>query len=123
MDKDELVHARKLLKRTQLRLADLLGVSVKTIHSYEQGLRTIPSYIERQIFFLLSNQRSRKHSLMPCWEIKQCGQKESCPAWEFQSGHLCWFLCGTKCGCSINATQDNKLQSCRNCKIFRSLLE
>jgi hypothetical protein len=123
MNKDEFVPARRKLGRTQKQLAELLGVSIKTIHSYEQGRRAIPSHIERQIFFLLSNQRSRKQNLIPCWEKKQCGYKESCPAWEFQSGHLCWFLCGTKCECTVDTKRHDKLQSCRNCKIFTSLLE
>ncbi len=123
MNKDEFVPARKKLNKTQQKLAELLGVSVKTIHSYEQGRRAIPSHIERQIFFLLSNQRSRKQNLIPCWEKKQCTNKEKCPAWEFQSGHLCWFLCGTKCDCTAEATRQDKLQNCRTCRIFTSLLE
>ena len=123
MNKDEFVPARKKLGRTQKTLADLLGVSIKTIHSYEQGRRVIPSHIERQIFFLLSNQRRRKHNLIPCWEIKGCADKETCPAWEFQSGHLCWFLGGTKCGCTSEANHQDKLQQCRNCNIFKSILE
>ena len=42
MNKDEFVPARKKLNKTQQKLAELLGVSVKTIHSYEQGRRAIP---------------------------------------------------------------------------------
>ena len=91
MNKDEFVPARKKLGRTQKHLADLLGVSIKTIHSYEQGRREIPSHIERQIFFLLSNQRSRKQNLIPCWEKKQCGYKETCPAGSFRVGICAGF--------------------------------
>ena len=123
MNKDEFVPARKKLKKTQQQLANLLGVSVKTIHSYEQGRRAIPAHIERQMFFLLSNQRSRKQNLIPCWEKKQCTDKEKCPAWEFQSGHLCWFLCGTKSEETTGASRQDKLQNCRSCRIFTSLLE
>ncbi|MFV0439169.1 MAG: helix-turn-helix domain-containing protein [Desulfopila sp.] len=123
MDKLEFRKSRKNLGKTQKQLAELLGMSLKTIHSYEQGWRTIPSHIERQLYFLLIQQRGRNNILTPCWEKKSCSQKEECPAWEFQSGHLCWFLCGTLCECTHDSTSRNKLDVCRNCEIFTSLLD
>ncbi len=123
MIKEEFSIARKKLGKTQKQLAELLGMSLKTIHSYEQGWRTIPAHIERQIFFLLINQRGRKNSMTPCWEKKKCDVKETCPAWEFQSGHLCWFLCGTKCDCTHDISQKEKIEICKQCDIFQALLE
>lgn len=123
MTKEEFSLARKKLSKTQKQLAELLGMSLKTIHSYEQGWRTIPTHIERHIYFLLINQRGRKDSLTPCWEKKLCTVKDQCPAWEFQSGHLCWFLCGTKCDCTQDACQREKLEICKACDIFTSLLK
>lgn len=123
MEKKEFAQARKNLGKTQKVLAQLLGVSLKTIHSYEQGWRTIPSHIERQLFFLLANQRGRKKPITPCWEVKQCDRKETCPAWEFQSGHLCWFLCGTLCNCGEYTTCKEKIKICRSCEILKSLLK
>ena len=122
LTKEEFSLSRKKLGKTQKKLAELLGMSLKTIHSYEQGWRTIPTHIERQIYFLLINQRGRQNSLSPCWEKKLCAVKEQCPAWEFQSGHLCWFLCGTLCDCTPDSTQKEKLEICKNCDIFTSLL-
>jgi len=121
--KEEFSIARKKLGKTQKQLAELLGMSLKTIHSYEQGWRTIPAHIERQIFFLLINQRGRKNSLTPCWEKKKCDVKETCPAWEFQSGHLCWFICGTKCDCTHDISQKEKIEICKQCDIFQALLQ
>lgn len=123
MEKNEFSTARKRLGKTQKQLAELLGMSLKTVHSYEQGWRTIPSHIERQIYFLLINQRTRNKQLTPCWEIKACEDKEQCPAWEFQSGHLCWFLCGTLCDCTNSASNRKKLSICKTCAIFTQLLE
>lgn len=123
LNKEEFAQARKKLGKTQKVLAKLLGVSLKTVHSYEQGWRSIPSHIERMIFYLLANQRGKGKTLISCWEEKQCGMKENCPAWEFQSGHLCWFLCGTLCDCGDYETCADKIKICRSCKIFRSLLE
>jgi DNA-binding CsgD family transcriptional regulator len=123
LTKEEFSLSRKKLGKTQKQLAELLGMSLKTIHSYEQGWRTIPGHIERQIFFLLINQRGRSDSLIPCWEKKQCEIKEQCPAWEFQSGHLCWFLNGTLCDCTQTLTQKEKLEICKDCRIFTDLLK
>ena len=123
MTKEEFSLSRKKLGKTQKNLAELLGMSLKTIHSYEQGWRTIPTHIERQIYFLLINQRGRKDSLIPCWEQKLCAAKEQCPAWEFQSGHLCWFLCGTLCECTQESTHKDKLKICKSCDIFTELLK
>jgi hypothetical protein len=123
LEKEEFSLARKKLGKTQKQLAELLGMSLKTIHSYEQGWRTIPSHIERQIFFLLINQRGRNTSLTPCWEKKQCLEREHCPAWEFQSGHLCWFLNGTLCECTQDSHPKDKLDTCKACPIFLSLLQ
>jgi hypothetical protein len=122
LTKEEFSLARKKLGKTQKILAELLGMSLKTIHSYEQGWRTIPAHIERHLYFLLINQRGRKDSLKPCWEKKTCNVKEDCPAWEFQSGHLCWFLSGTLCECTQNISQKEKLKICKSCDIFTELM-
>ena len=122
MTKEEFSLARKNLGKTQKQLSELLGMSLKTIHSYEQGWRTIPTHIERHIYFLLINQRGRKDNLKPCWEQKSCTIKEKCPAWEFQSGHLCWFLSGTKCEEVKGLSNEDKIKKCRECEILTSLL-
>lgn len=123
MDKLEFRKSRKKLGKTQKQLSELLGMSLKTIHSYEQGWRTIPTHIERQLYFLLINQRGRNNALTPCWDKKQCDLKEQCPAWEFQAGNLCWFLCGTLCECTQDTDSKSKLNVCRSCEIFTSLLD
>jgi len=122
LTKEEFSLARKKLGKTQKKLSELLGMSLKTIHSYEQGWRTIPAHIERHMYFLLINQRGRKDNLKPCWEQKNCTIKDKCPAWEFQSGHLCWFLSGTLCDCTLDTTHKEKLEICKKCTIFTNLL-
>jgi DNA-binding XRE family transcriptional regulator len=123
MDTEEFFKFRKRLGKTQKEMAEILGISMKAVHSYEQGWRKIPSHIERQIFFLLSNRKGKQKSIVPCWEIKHCGMKEQCPAWEFQSGHLCWFLCGTLCTCTQGCSLEEKTERCRSCEILQKLLE
>ncbi|BDD85862.1 helix-turn-helix domain-containing protein [Desulfofustis limnaeus] len=123
MEKTEFSSIRRKLGKTQKQLAALLGMSLKTIHSYEQGWRSIPAHIERQLFFLLIKQRGKNKELIPCWEQKSCPNREACPAWEFQSGDLCWFLCGTLCDCTNDVSYRDKISICRECSIFKRLTE
>ena len=123
MESEDFCNYRKKLGKTQKEIAEILGVALKTIHSYEQGWRKIPNHIERQMFFLLSNRRGQPENTSPCWEIKQCEMKEQCPAWEFHSGHLCWFISGTLCGCTKGCSLEEKTVRCRSCEILKSRLE
>ena len=123
MDKYEFAVARKKLEKTQREIAELLGIALKTVHSYEQGWRKIPVHIERQIFFLLCKQRSRHKTLFPCWDQKECDMKFECPAWEFQSGHLCWLLNGTNCKETEGLSNEEKINKCRSCEILLSLIK
>lgn len=52
MDAKEFAYFREKLNKTQKQLAQLLGTSLKAVHSYEQSWRPIPAHVERQIFFL-----------------------------------------------------------------------
>ena len=96
MDSKEFSSFRKVLNKTQKQTAQLLGTSVKAIHSYEQGWRRVPAHVERQLLFLISRARGRNKKQKPCWVIKECPteQKRQCPAWEFQAGKLCCLLTG-----------------------------
>ena len=115
--------ARAKLGKTQKQLAELLGVSLKAVQSYEQGWRNVPVHVERQLYFLLANQRrDQRPRKVNCWTKKKCDKKRECPAWEFQAGHLCWFLSGTLCECTKEASWQEKMEICRNCDVLRLLL-
>ncbi len=61
---------RAKLSKTQKELAQLLGVSIKAIHSYEQGWRKIPHHVERQLLFLLSRTiMANGKQANACWDI------------------------------------------------------
>ena len=123
MTSDEFSLARKKLAKTQKALSGLLGVSLKAVQSYEQGWRTVPLHVERQIYFLLVNQRKAEQSKRKdCWNLKKCDCKKGCPAWEFQAGHLCWFLSGTLCDCTAGKDWKDKIEICRECDILSGLL-
>lgn len=124
MNKKEFAEVRHRLARTQTEMANLLGISPKAIQSFEQGWRKIPVHVERQILFLLAKQRSKGKKNLPCWEIKKClpSIRQECPAWEFQSGDLCWFINGTICQSVVHQSWAKKMKTCRRCEVFQHTL-
>jgi len=125
MNAKELSKIRHHLAKTQSELAQLFGVSTKAMQSFEQGWRKIPAHVERQVFFLLAMGRIRDgEAVATCWEVKECsnGTRERCPAWEFQCGHLCWFINGTVCRGVVEKNWVKKMKICRKCEVFQSIL-
>ncbi len=124
MERRELVNIRKRLGKTQKEMARLLGISLKGVKSFEQGWRKIPVHVERQVLFLLSLREPPDKIGKPCWQIKKCGgkMKRNCPAWEFQAGHLCWFISGTLCSGKVQQDWHEKMTLCRECKVFKAML-
>ncbi len=105
-------------------MAQLLGTSLKAIHSYEQGWRTVPTHVERQLFFLLSRMRTIENKIKSCWTIKNCppNQKKQCPAWEFRAGKFCWFINGTICNGIAQKTWKDKMKMCRKCEVLTAII-
>ena len=117
---------RARLNKTQKDVAQLLGVSIKAIHSYEQGWRKIPHHVERQLLFLLS--RTILNIDTPsqkCWDLQDCPEKKlkKCPAWEFNAGDLCWFINGTNCSGEAHNSWEDQMKECRACKVFNHFFE
>jgi hypothetical protein len=121
MDRFEFKYLRKRLGKTQKQIANLLGVSLKAVHSYEQGWRAVPPAVERHLFFLLSRLKPA-NGRKPCWEETDCSQerKAECPAFEFMSGDLCWLINGNTCHGQVQGSWEEKMKICRSCKVFIS---
>jgi len=124
MGKEEFSQIRRHLGKTQNQLAQLLGTSLKAIQSFEQGWRNVPVHTERQLLFLLTLKSPQGKRARHCWAIRSCPTKirEKCPAWEFQAGHLCWFINGTICQGEVQESWQKKMKICRQCEAFRSKL-
>ncbi len=125
MEKAEFSRFRKCLQKTQREMAELLGTSIKAVHSYEQGWRTIPVHVERQVYFLLSRGNpGGDGDGTPCWEINYCPEerRSSCPAWEFRTGNLCWFINGTICGGKPLKNWKEKIEICKSCKVLSHVI-
>jgi len=123
MEKKEFSKIRLYLGKTQGQMAQLMGVSLKAIQSFEQGWRKIPVHIERQALFLLAMKKLPPKKAKPCWETQKCPveTKRTCPAWEFRAGHLCWFINGTICNGEIQESWRKKMKICQQCVVFQAM--
>ena len=123
MEKTEFSKIRRYLNKTQGQMAQLLGVSLKAIQSFEQGWRKIPTHIERQALFLVAMKKLPPIKAKPCWKTRKCSveTKRNCPAWEFQAGHLCWFINGTSCNGEIQENWRKKMKICQQCVVFQAM--
>lgn len=124
MEKEDFSKIRSYLGKTQKQMAQLLGVSGRAIESFEQGWRGVPPHIERQLLFLIAHVNSRGKKQRACWAILKCPieVRRRCPAWEFQMGQLCWFINGTICHGEPQENWKKKMESCRECEVFRAML-
>jgi hypothetical protein len=124
MERDQFTYYRKRLEKTQKEMAELLGTSLKAVHSYEQGWRRVPAHVERQILFLLSRKKGNSQRLSPCWKVKGCPpeRKRECPAWEFRAGKLCWFINGTICEGEPQGDWAEKMKTCKKCEVLAPLM-
>jgi len=124
MNRKEFSLIRCHLEKTQKQMAQLLGVSIKAIQSFEQGWRKIPIHTERQLLLLAALKHSPTHRGRPCWSVKRCPMKtrQDCPAWEFGAGHLCWCINGTICQGKAQSSWRKKMEICKKCDVFQSRL-
>ncbi len=124
MDKREFHVFRQRFQKTQKEMSELLGTSLKAVQSFEQGWRKVPVHVERQLFFLWAMKKTGRKKPVSCWEIRKCSLefREICPAYEFHSGHLCWFINGTLCHGRAQGTWAKKMRICRNCEVFEKAL-
>ena len=122
MKSEELIKIRQEMGKTQKEMAILLGTSNKAIQSYEQGWRPVPNHVERHLYFLLVLKKIK--TIQPCWDIRNCPneRREKCPAWELQTGHLCWFINGTVCEGTIQKNWKTKMETCKQCEVFTPIL-
>ena len=126
MQKAEFTRIRKKLGKTQKQMSALLGVSQKAIESYEQGLRNIPSNIERILYYLLFKLNMDKlgeDEKKLCWDKKDCPQhfRENCLAWMAKEGFFCWFITGKICPAEKQLSHKST-GTCFNCSFFKDQL-
>ncbi len=124
MKRNQFAEIRRHLGKTQNQMAQVLGVSPKAVQSFEQGWRNIPVYIERQVLLILALKYRASKKSKPCWLKRNCPleRRQDCPAWQFDAGHLCWFINGTICEGLPQGSWKKKMKLCQVCEVYRSIL-
>ena len=125
MNKEEFVKIRKRLGKTQKEIAKLLGISYKTVESYEQGNRNIPKNAARLLYFILFKLNMELlDDKRLCWEINNCPVecRDHCVAYLAREGFFCWFLTCTSC-VRGKAISKGAVNTCHDCSLFKENLE
>jgi len=65
-------------------------------------------------------EKGEKKKVRPCWDIRKCSPllRKICPAFEFNSGNLCWFINGTLGRGQAQQSWGKKMKICRKCEVF-----
>jgi DNA-binding XRE family transcriptional regulator len=116
---------RTELRLSQTELADLIGVSQRTVQSCEQGWRRPSPAVEKAVLLLLLAKRhgadfSKNH----CWDTVGCRDEEraACLVYQSRQGHLCWLLSGHICQGKRLRTWKDKKDLCLKCDFFQTLI-
>ena len=121
----DLKAVRRRMGMSQSEFADLMGVSLRTVQSCEQGWRNPSSSVEKAAILLLMAKRNGvDFSTHICWESVRCskGEREACLVFKTRQGHLCWLLSGHICkGMRLHSWEDKK-KLCSECDFFEELL-
>ena len=116
---------RRALGKSQSELADLLGVSVRTVQSYEQGRRRTPPHVQELAGLLLNIEWRKEHrKSQPCWKIRNCdlSMRAKCRAYQFRAGDICWLTTGNYCGGQKLKSRRAKLRKCQKCFVMKRWL-
>jgi hypothetical protein len=100
MSGGEFARLRSALGKSQRELAELLGLSLKAVESYEQGWRKVPGHVERMLYFLLFKlNEDNIEADEPCWQSQACPDdlRSNCVAYAAKAGNYCWFFTGRLC--------------------------
>lgn len=117
---------RESLGLTQREMAELLGLSKKTIESYEQRWRKTPINVERMaLLYLGCFKLAEKKGKIQCWRMTNCPRKrrEACMVYQLKRGDLCWMFGPTMCGGQRQNDWRAKLERCTQCKVLRAVFE
>lgn len=119
-----LQQVRKALDKSQSELAELLGIGVRAVQSYEQGWRQCPSYIQRLAMMLLVCSEATTRSAKPCWQLTGCpsDRRRTCPGKQFGGGKLCWMISGACCGGKKLKARNAKAHDCSKCPVLAQWL-
>jgi len=121
----DIAEIRREYGLSQAEFADLMGTSLRTVQSWEQGWRKPSPAAERSALLLLMAWRlGGRFGTELCWEHTGCSQadRDRCLAYQSKQGHLCWFLTGNVCRGRRFRNWSDKMSVCEECGFFSGLL-
>ena len=121
----DLKAVRSTLGLGQSEFAGMIGASLRTVQSCEQGWRNPGPAVEKAVILLLmAHRHGADFSAHSCWDSVQCseGERQGCLVYKTRQGHLCWWLSGHICkGMRLRSWEDKK-KLCSECDFFQELL-
>jgi len=118
---------RKTLGLSQKEMSELMGVSKKTIESYEQRWRATPVNVERlALLYLGCFKLAEKNEKVQCWRMTKCPKprREACVVYKVKRGDLCWMFGGAPPEEEDGQTDWRaKFERCMQCKVLRAIFE
>lgn len=121
IDLSDIRAVREALGKSQREAAQLLGVSIRAVQSYEQGWRPVPSTVQRLAGILLTAiRRHGRPAGSPCWKVRGCSPdtRTDCSAYQNRTGDLCWALMGTRCDGKEFRQWEEKVRHCMDCSVM-----
>ncbi len=117
----DLLKVRESLGKSQSEFADLLGVSVRAVQSYEQGWRATPPLVQKMAILLLFLKFQQTNKAQPCYKIKGCSaeKRQKCTADQMCDGQMCWIVTGNSHDGKKLKNWDAKAAKCRKCEILK----
>ena len=113
---------RKALGATQREFADLLGISLRAVQSYEQQWRKAPPGVEKlaRLALFLKLRAEGNRDGKPCWEVTGCSEevRSRCLAYIYGAGELCWLVTGNMHRGRKLEKADAKLAACEKCPVM-----
>ena len=129
MSGGDFARLRASLNKSQRELAELLGLSLKAVESYEQGWRNVPSHVERLLYFLLFKLNEDDiEAEDPCWTSQNCpdDRRSKCVAYVAKEGRFCWFFTGRLCSTAkvpgAGVAGEAEIGGCYTCEVFAKML-
>lgn len=121
----DLKAVRRKVGLSQAEFADLIGASLRTVQSCEQGWRNPSPAVEKAaILLLMADRHGAEFGEHTCWDSLQCseGERRGCLVYNTRQGHLCWLLSGHICkGIRLHSWEEKK-KLCAECSFFKELL-
>jgi DNA-binding XRE family transcriptional regulator len=116
---------RQTFGKNQKEMADLLGISVRAIQSYEQNWRRVPAAVDKLAYLMLYLRcRNSGRRTVPCWRIWGCeaDQKAECFAACHHAEEYCWLVTGNYWQGQKLPDWSAKLEKCRACPVMKQWL-